>query len=316
MTMEREFEPVSPEATELVAMPSGFETGRGRVYRRFRSNVGAMVGLFLMAFIFLSALLAPVLAPYDPLAGNPSIRNQAPSGSHWFGTDQVGRDIFSRVMFGGRASLMVGCIVVALALLVALPVGLVCGYIGGRLDGVTMRFMDALFAFPSITLAVVISGVVLGDEGASTNKSLIVCGIAIAVTFIPGLVRILRSQVLAVREENFVEASRSIGVTDNRMVRKHVLPNVVSPLIVQVALTFGYAILAEAGLSFLGFGVQGFTPSWGTMLAAGYNRIYEAQLPIILPGLAIMFTVLAANLIADGLRDAMGREIFAVKDAE
>jgi ABC-type dipeptide/oligopeptide/nickel transport system permease subunit len=315
MTLERDFEPVSPEATELVAMPAGFETGRGRVYRRFRSNAGAMVGLFLMIFIVLSALLSPLLAPYDPLAGNPSIRNQAPSGSHWFGTDQVGRDIFSRVMFGGRASLMVGVIVVVLALLVSLPVGLVCGYVGGRLDGITMRFMDALFAFPSITLAVVISGVVLG-EGASTNKSLMVCGVAIAVTFVPGLVRILRSQVLAVREENYVEASRSIGVTDNRMVRKHVFPNVVSPLIVQVALTFGYAILAEAGLSFLGFGVQGFTPSWGTMLAAGYNRIYEAQLPIIIPGLAIMFTVLAANLIADGLRDAMGREVFTVKDAE
>ena len=315
MTLERDFEPVSPEATELVAMPAGFETGRGRVYRRFRSNAGAMVGLFLMIFIVLSALLAPLLAPYDPLAGNPSIRNQAPSGSHWFGTDQVGRDIFSRVMFGGRASLMVGVIVVVLALLVSLPVGLVCGYVGGRLDGITMRFMDALFAFPSITLAVVISGVVLG-EGASTNKSLMVCGVAIAVTFVPGLVRILRSQVLAVREENYVEASRSIGVTDNRMVRKHVFPNVVSPLIVQVALTFGYAILAEAGLSFLGFGVQGFTPSWGTMLAAGYNRIYEAQLPIIIPGLAIMFTVLAANLIADGLRDAMGREVFTAKDSE
>jgi peptide/nickel transport system permease protein len=315
MTLEREFEPVSPAATELVAMPSGFETGSGRVYRRFRSNTGAMVGLILMAFIVLSALLAPLLAPYDPLVGNPSIRNQGPSGSHWFGTDQVGRDIFSRVMFGGRASLMVGVIVVVLAVVVALPVGLICGYVGGRLDGVTMRFMDALFAFPSITLAVVISGVVLGD-GASTNKSLIVCGIAISVTFIPGLVRILRSQVLAVREENYVEASRSIGVTDNRMVRKHVFPNVVSPLIVQVALTFGFAILAEAGLSFLGFGVQGFTPSWGTMLAAGYNRIYEAQLPIIVPGLAIMFTVLAANLIADGLRDAMGREVFTVKDSE
>ncbi|HET9730926.1 MAG TPA: ABC transporter permease, partial [Acidimicrobiia bacterium] len=242
--------------------------------------------------------------------------NSGPSGSHWLGTDSRGGDILIRVLVGARASLMVGAIVVVASVLVALPLGLASGYIGGLFDAIVMRIMDALFAFPSITLAVVISGVLLGNRGVSTNESLLVCGLAISVTFVPGLVRILRAQVLAVREENFVEASRSVGVTEGRMVRKHIFPNVVSPLIVQVALTFGYAIIAEAGLSFLGFGVQGFTPSWGTMLQSGYDEIFSQQLPILVPGLAILFTVLAANLIADGLRDAMGRETYVMKEAE
>jgi peptide/nickel transport system permease protein len=304
----------TPEVIELTASPEGFETSAGRVRRRFRKNKGAVTGLIMMAAMFLMALLSPYIAPYDPLK-LVATSNEAPSGAHWLGTDQTGRDILSRVMVGARSSLMVGVIVVVLAVAVALPIGLIAGYVGGMLDGVVMRIMDALFAFPAITLSIVISGLLLSGS-TSTNVSLLVVGIAISVTFVPGMVRILRSQVLAVREENYIEASRSVGVTSNRMVRKHVFPNVISPMYVQVALTFGYAILAEAGLSFLGFGVKGFTPSWGTMLQVGYARIYETQLPIIVPGLAIMYTVLAANLIADGLRDATGREVFEVKDAE
>jgi peptide/nickel transport system permease protein len=292
--------------TELTASPGGFETQGRRVRRRFRKNRGAMTGLVMMIIVFIIGLVSPWIFDPTRLFND---RSASPSASHWLGTDSSGRDILIRVLCGARASLMVGLIVVVLSVAIALPIGLAAGYIGGWLDGVTMRVMDALFAFPSITLAIVISGILL-QSTTSTNKSLIVCGVAISVTFVPGLVRILRSQVLAVREENFIEASRSVGVTNTRMVRKHVYPNVVSPLIVQVALTFGYAIIAEAGLSFLGFGVQGFTPSWGTMLQSGYNEILTHQLPILVPGLAIMYTVLAANLIADGLRDAMGRESY------
>jgi peptide/nickel transport system permease protein len=295
--------------TELFASPEGFETSGGRVRRRFRKNVGAMIGLVMMTLVFIDAIVAPWI--FDPNHLYNEL-NAGPSSSHWLGTDSRGGDILIRVLCGARASLMVGVLVVLLSVIIALPLGLISGYVGGMFDGFLMRVMDAMFAFPSITLAVVISGVLLTGN-TSTNKSLVVCSVAISVTFIPGLVRILRSQVLAVREENFVEASRSIGVTDTRMVRKHVFPNVVSPLIVQVALTFGYAIIAEAGLSFLGFGVQGFTPSWGTMLQAGYDEIFVHQLPILVPGLAIMYTVLAANLIADGLRDAMGRETYTRK---
>jgi ABC-type dipeptide/oligopeptide/nickel transport system permease subunit len=173
--------------------------------------------------------------------------------------------------------------------------------------------MDALFAFPAITLAIAISALLLGN-GASSNKSLFVCGVAISIVFVPGLVRLLRAQVLTVREETFIEASRSVGVTQGRMVRKHVFPNVISPMVVQAALTFGYALLTEAGLSFLGYGVQPFTPSWGTMLADGYNGILSSQWPLLPPGLAITITVLAVNLIGDGLRDALGREVFVVKE--
>jgi ABC-type dipeptide/oligopeptide/nickel transport system permease subunit len=307
---------VHAPAIELIASPEGFETGRARTFRRFRANKAAMTGLVMMILMGAVAVFSPWLVPYDPVNSQSSQTLAGPSAAHWLGTDGVGRDILSRVMVGARASLMVGLIVVVLSVLVALPIGLIVGYVGGWLDNATMRLMDAFFAFPAITLAIVISGLLNGNRGVSTTRSLIVCSIAISVTFVPGLVRILRSQVLAVREENFIEASRSVGVTDGRMVRRHVFPNVVSPLFVQLALTFGYAIIAEAGLSFLGVGVQGFTPSWGTMLAAGYDEIYTRQLPIIVPGLAIMYTVLAANLIADGLRDAMGRETYNIEGDE
>jgi ABC-type dipeptide/oligopeptide/nickel transport system permease subunit len=290
--------------TELSASPEGFETSGRRVRRRFRKNIGAMIGLVMMGIMFLIGLVAPWIFSPDKLY---SQLNAGPSASHWLGTNSSGQDILIRVLCGTRASLGVGVIVVILSVLIALPLGLASGYIGGAFDGITMRVMDALFAFPSITLAIVISGLLLSTSTTNT-ESIIVTGVAISITFVPGLVRILRSQVLAVREENFIEASRSVGVTSSRMVRKHVFPNVVSPLIVQLALTFGYAIIAEAGLSFLGFGVHG--TSWGQMLQEGYNEILTQQLPILVPGLAIMFTVLAANLIADGLRDAMGRESY------
>jgi ABC-type dipeptide/oligopeptide/nickel transport system permease subunit len=251
--------------------------------------------------------------PQDNLAIDAFHQSAAPSTAHWLGTDSVGRDLLSRLMVGSRASMEVGAIVVILALSAALPLGLIAGYFGGKVDYVLMRFMDALFAFPAITLAIAISALLLGN-GASSNKSLLVCGIAISVVFVPGLVRLLRAQVLTVREETFIEASRSVGVTQGRMVRKHVYPNVISPMVVQAALTFGYALLTEAGLSFLGYGVQPFTPSWGTMLADGYNGILSSQWPLLPPGLAITITVLAVNLVGDGLRDALGREVFVVKE--
>jgi ABC-type dipeptide/oligopeptide/nickel transport system permease subunit len=259
------------------------------------------------------AVVSLFWTPQDNLAIDAFHRSAAPSTAHWLGTDSAGRDLFSRLMVGSRASMEVGAIVVLLAMGAALPLGLIAGYFGGRVDYLVMRIMDALFAFPAITLAIAISALLLGN-GASSNKSLFVCGVAIAIVFVPGLVRLLRAQVLTVREETFIEASRSVGVTQGRMVRKHVFPNVISPMVVQAALTFGYALLTEAGLSFLGYGVQPFTPSWGTMLADGYNGILSSQWPLLPPGLAITITVLAVNLIGDGLRDALGREVFVVKE--
>jgi peptide/nickel transport system permease protein len=287
------------------------ETPRARVIRRFRQNRVAMLGLAVLLLIMVIAVVSLFWTPQD--ADHLTARGDlGPSGAHWLGTDHTGRDLASRLMVAARASMEVGLIVVVLATAAALPLGLVAGYFGGRTDYLIMRFMDALFAFPAITLAIAITTLLL--QGASSTKSFFVVGIAIAVTFTPGLVRLVRSQVVAVREETFIEASRSVGVSEGRMVRRHVLPNVISPMIVQGALTFGYAILAEAGLSFLGFGVQPPTPSWGTMLQEGYNQISKTQWPIIPPGLAIMLTVLAINLVADGLRDTLGREVFVVKE--
>jgi peptide/nickel transport system permease protein len=288
------------------------ETPRARLLRRFRHNRAAMVGLGFVLFVVIVAVLSPWITPKDPNATDTAHLSSGPSSLHWLGTDSTGRDLLSRAMVGARASMEVGALVVVFAVAVALPLGLIAGYFGGTLDYLIMRLMDALFAFPAITLAVAISALVL-KEGASSTQSLLVAGVAIAVVFIPGFVRLLRAQVLAVREEAFIEAARSVGVSENRMVRRHVFPNVISPMIVQVALTFGYALLAEAGLSFLGFGVQPPTPSWGTMLQEAYSSMLNSQWALIPPGLALTLTVLSINLVGDGLRDALGREVFVVK---
>jgi ABC-type dipeptide/oligopeptide/nickel transport system permease subunit len=181
----------------------------------------------------------------------------------------------------------------------------VAGYFGKWADGILMRIMDGLFAFPPLMLALAIA--------ALLGPSVLNVSVAIAIPFIPGFARLVRAEVLVVREEVYVEAARAIGVTSSRMLRRHILPNVVSPLIVQAALAFGYAILAEAGLSFLGFGVQPPDASWGVMLQNAYNFVTEQPWPMIPPGLAIAVTVLAANLVGDGLRDALGREVFVVR---
>jgi len=242
-----------------------------------------------------------VIAPYSPNQNFPEI-NAMPSSAHWLGTDDLGRDILSRIIYGGQVSLQAAVQIVFLALIVALPLALIAGYFGGWRDHVLMRIMDALFAFPPLVLALTVAALL----GASLlNES-----IAIAVVFVPGFVRLIRGQVLAVREETYIEASRSLGAGSGRMLRKHILPNVSSPLIVQVALALGYGLLAEAGLSFLGLGVQPPRASWGGMLSEAYTYVLSNAWPLIVPGVAIALTVLSFNLVADGLRDALGREHF------
>lgn len=270
-----------------------------QVGRRFRRNRVAMAGLGFIVVVALAAVLAPLIAPQNPDAiGN--VVNGGPSLAHWLGTDNLGRDTLSRLLYGARVSLQVSVQVVVLALAVALPLGLVAGYRGRWTDSVIMRAMDALFTFPPITLALAVS--------ALLGANLYTTSVAIAVVFVPGFVRVIRAQVLAVREEAFVEAARSVGVGSVRMLRRHVLPNVASPLVVQVAISFGYALLAEAGLSFLGFGVQAPAASWGNMLQSAYQTVLVQPWPMIPPGLAIVLTVMSFNLVGDGLRDAMGRQ--------
>jgi ABC-type dipeptide/oligopeptide/nickel transport system permease subunit len=289
-----------------------------RVARRVRRN---RLGVAAIAFVLLVsavAIVAPALERYDPRQQffstssllNPqsgeivrttiSDKNEGPSGQHWLGTDGEGRDTMSRLIDGSRASMEVSLTVVLLALLAALPLGLVAGYFGKWPDAIISRCMDAIFSFPPLTLALAVD-VLLGPQ-------LLTVAVAIAIVFVPGFVRIIRGQVIALREEPFIEASRTIGASERRMLVKHVLPNIAPPLIVQSAIGFGYALLSEAGLSVLGFGPPGHV-SWGQMLESAYQSLLSSTWPIIPPGLAITLTVLSFNLIGDALRDAFGREV-------
>ena len=272
--------------------------GPGRL-SRFAHDRTAMVGATFVLVVLVAAVLAPEVAPYSPTANFPFV-NAGPSGAHWLGTDDVGRDMLSRLIFGARVSLEAAAIVVALALLVSIPIGLVAGYFSGRTDNVLMRVIDALFAFPPLILAITVAALL----GRSLHNE----SIAIAITFVPGLTRVVRGQVLSVREETFIEASRAVGAGPVRMIGRHVLPNVASPLIIQTAIIFGYALLAEAGLSFLGLGVQPPNASWGVMLQEAYQFVLSDPWATVIPGAAIALTVLSFNLVGDGLRDALGRE--------
>ncbi len=274
-----------------------------RVFRRFAHTYSAMFGLGIVVLLVGTALFATTLAPFgqEPVFS----AKLGPGSGHWLGTNTVGQDLLTRLIYGAQASMFVAFLVVSIAVSVALVLGLASGYFGGWVGATIDRCMDALFTFPPLTLALAIAALL----GASlTNAS-----IAIAVVFVPGLVRVIRSQVLSIREETFIEAARSVGVGESRMLRKHVFPNVVSPVIVQSALAFGYAIGAEAGLSFLGLGVKPPTSSWGAMLEEGYGRITETQWPLVPPAVAILLAILAFNLVGDGLRDAFGRETIAVE---
>ena len=274
-------------------------TGAQRFVSRFVHDRVAMCGAIFVLLLVVIAVLAPEVAPYSPTANFPLI-NAGPSGAHWLGTDDVGRDLLSRLIFGARISLEAATIVVVLALVISVPIGLTAGYFSGRTDNVLMRLMDALFAFPPLILAITVAALL----GRSLHNE----AIAIAITFVAAFARVVRGQVLAVREEMYIEASRSLGAGPFRMIRRHVLPNVASPLIIQAAIAFGFALLAEAGLSFLGLGVQPPNASWGVMLQEAYPFVLSDPWATVIPGLAIALTVLAFNLVGDGLRDALGRE--------
>ncbi len=295
-----EFRPdAEGELHGLVEQPSELAGPYRQALQRFRHNRVAMTAFGFVVVVVAVAILAPLVAPQNPNTLTTSI-NAGPSTAHWLGTDDVGRDILSRLIYGARISMQVSFQVVLFALLAAVPLALLAGYRGRWAGSLIMRMMDALFCFPPLTLALAVS--------ALLGAGVFTISIAIAIVFVPGFVRIIRAQVLAVREETYVEAARSIGSGTGRILRRHVLLNVMSPLTVQVAISFGYALLAEAGLSFLGFGVQSPQASWGTMLQSAYQFVLAKPWPMIPPGLAIVFTVLAFNLVGDGLRDALGRD--------
>ncbi len=276
--------------------------GRARsgFWHRFRHQPFAIAGLAFLLIVLVAAIFAPLIAPYPPNLQDLNSVNAGPSTAHWLGTDDLGRDILSRLIWGGRISLRATFEIVGIAILFAAPLGLIAGFFRGGVDSVIMRAMDAMFSFPPLILALTVAALL----GASINDT----AIAIAIVFIPSFVRLLRGEVIAVREENYIEAARSLGATSNRLIRRHVVPNVASPIIIQISLSLGFALLVEAGLSYLGLGEQPPTPSWGSMLNEGYQFIFTTPWALVFPGLAIMLSVLSFNLIADGLRDSLGRE--------
>jgi peptide/nickel transport system permease protein len=263
----------------------------------WRRSPLTMVGLTLILLLVLIALLAPLIAPANPLKQVLSTRLKPPSAEHWLGTDQLGRDVLSRMIYGARISLVIGIVVVGLAASVGTLVGVVAGYFGGWLDEGLMRLTDVFFAFPALILAMAISGAL----GPSLTNAMI----AIAVVTWPVYARLVRAQVLSLREREYVEAARGLGASAERIVWQHILPNTLAPLLVQASFDMGGAILSAAGLSFIGFGTQPPTPEWGVMISDGRNYIATQPWLSLFPGLAILFTVAAFNLIGDGLRDAL-----------
>ena len=265
----------------------------GRVL--FRNQL-TTIGTILTVATLLIAAFAPLFATHDPLRTNVRNRLQPPSAEHWMGTDEAGRDIYSRAMFGARVSVRVGYAVVALTTVFGLIIGVAAGYYGW-LDGILMRSMDALMAFPSIFLAIAILAA-LGP-----NESNVI--VALTITLIPSTARIIRGVVLSLKELDFVNAARSLGARDLRILLRHVVPNSVAPLIVQSTFVLGVAILSEAGLSFVGAGTAPPTPSWGNMLSDAKRFLFVAPWMSYFPGLFIVFAVLGLNLLGDGLRDAL-----------
>jgi peptide/nickel transport system permease protein len=269
---------------------------RWQVLRLLVSRKTVLVSLIVLIVLVAAALLAPLVSPYDPYKLSIVNRLKPPSAAHWFGTDDFGRDVFSRVVYGGRLSLTVGFAVVVLSSVLGIVLGLVAGFFR-RADKFVSRLIDAMMAFPDILLAISLV--------AALGPSVLNVVIALGIVYTPRLARIVRASTLVIRELPFVEAARALGVSTLRIVAVHVLRNLLSPILVQGTFIFAYAILAEAGLSFLGVGVSPDIPTWGTMISAGQQYMGSADWIMVFPGIAIVLSVLSLQLVGDGLRDVL-----------
>ncbi len=295
------------ESTLATTLSTALQQGKRQPQRRAARGVEfirsvlrnrlAAIGVLIVGGLLVAALLAPWLAPYDPEVQFSDAARQPPSAAYLFGTDNIGRDNFSRILYGTRVSLLVGVASMLFASVLGVTLGLAAGYYGGWLDTVIMRTMDALLAFPAVLLAIFIIAVL--------GPSLLNAILAVGIVYTPTFARLIRASALAIREKEYMESARAIGLRDGQIMRRVILLNSLSPLVVQFSLGVGYAILVEAGLSFLGLGVQPPTPAWGSML--GYGRNYMAMAPWLtaFPGLAIFVTVLGFNFVGDGLREAL-----------
>ena len=290
----------STTPTELEAATAPEPGTRGfalDVWRRFRRSPGALIGAVVVGTIALIAVFAPFVAGSDPLAQHVAIGARPPSATHWFGTDKLGRELFARIVYGARISIQIGFVAVGLAITVGTLIGLVAGYAGKRTESVLMGAMDLMLAFPSIILAIGITTIL----GPSITNLMI----AVGIVYVPQYARLARSATLAVKEHEFIEAARAIGAGTPAILARHVLPNILAPLLVQATLGIATAELEAAGLSYLGLGARPPAPEWGAMLNDARDYWISAPWALIFPGLSITTLVLGFNLLGDGLRDAL-----------
>jgi peptide/nickel transport system permease protein len=264
---------------------------------RLQRRPSALIGLAVVVAFILMAIFAPYISPQDPIATSWGAIRKAPSAAHWFGTDEIGRDVLSRVIWGTQASLMAGVISVSISLLIGVPIGLLAGFVGGAVDAIISRITDAFLACPFLILAIALAAFL----GPSLTNAMVAIGISAAPIF----VRLTRGQVIQIKVEDYVEAARSVGNPPWRIALVHILPNILPPLLVQATLAIAAAVIAEASLSFLGLGQQPPAPSWGSMLNTAKNYIEQAPWMAIWPGISIFLLVLSFNLFGDGLRDAL-----------
>jgi peptide/nickel transport system permease protein len=267
------------------------------LWRRLKKNKLAVVGLIVLILIILAAILAPILAPHDYAAQNSKASYAGPSAAHLLGADKLGRDLLSRLIYGARASLAMGAISVAIAALIGITIGAIAGFFGGWTDNIAMRFLDIYQSIPMLLLCVTLAAIL----GPSLQNAII----ALGVCSVPGYARLMRASVLTVREKEFIESARAVNASNTRIILQHILPNSMAPLIVEITMGIGSCILAGSLLSFVGIGVQPPTPEWGTMIAEGRNAMRQHPTLALYPGICVMLSVLACNLLGDGLRDAL-----------
>jgi len=274
------------------------------VWRRFRRHPGAIAGSIMLGIIILTVILAP-LSPYDPVTSDIPNRLQPPSLAHPFGTDQLGRDLLTRCLYGGRVSLTVGFMVVMITLVIGVPIGAVAGYFGGRVDNVLMRITDAALSLPSLLVLILLSAILRETDLPFFERNNVLT-IALVIGSLSWMTnaRLVRATYLTLRGKDFVTAANCMGASSLRIMGRHILPNTVGPIIVASTLEMGYAIMEEAGLSFLGFGIQPPTPSWGNLLSNAQEHLTKHPWLAIFPGLMIFLTIISINYIGDGLRDA------------
>ncbi|MGD0794004.1 MAG: ABC transporter permease [Dehalococcoidales bacterium] len=288
-----------PAANVIIetAAPARQASEARRIFRVMFSRWIVAVGAFIIIAIILVVIFAPLVAPYNPNKQALEIRLQQPTREHVLGTDELGRDVLSRVIFGTRISLMVGLLVISIASLIGMSLGILAGYFGRWTNNVIMRITDAMMSLPPLVLALAIATAIGGGL-----KGVI---LSLGIAMVPGYCRLMCGQVLSIKEDDYITGARSLGARDSRVMLRHILPNAFPPLLVLLTLTIGSAILSEAGLSFLGIGVEPGTATWGSMVSDGYKYLFTNPLLSFAPGIAITLTVLSFNMVGDGLRDAL-----------